>query len=208
MILISSLFFFLSVLWHRICNAFWLPFSLQQKLDWRTLIFFFCMVRKKKSVLHIVLDDSGNANLRNYHAKWQSQLQKDLGHVWLSLQGWSFKIPHLQYYRWGILNDRPCTQCGNYGNLLSLVFDKTFMKATLLLIESWFHEIILVSINLGCARHSDFTWNYHTEVAGKSGNFFIGFDEFFSIFQATPKYHLFYRLCTGPQQLSPLSRPL
>ena len=85
MILISSSFFLLSVLWHRICNAFWLPFSLQQKLDWRTLIFFFCMVRKKKSVLHIVLDDSGNANLRNYHAKWQSQLQKDLGHVWFSL---------------------------------------------------------------------------------------------------------------------------
>ena len=47
MILISSSFFLLSVLWHRICNAFWLPFSLQQKLDWRTLIFFFCMASKK-----------------------------------------------------------------------------------------------------------------------------------------------------------------
>ena len=35
-------------------------------------------------------------------------------------------------------------QCGNYGNFLSHIFDKNFVKATVLLnklLKSWFHEI-------------------------------------------------------------------
>ena len=35
-----------------------------------------------------------------------------------------------------------CACCGNYGNLLSLIFDKNFVKATILLkklLKNWFH---------------------------------------------------------------------